>query len=330
MEGSPFDACWDRLDRMESHRVALGQVWNDFIEDHPFSSKLHHEGGGIHILRVEQMRPMPAAFALELGEWLYNARSLLDYIVWSTAAYVSGSIPPPGEEKLQYPIYESAKGWKNNEGRLAELAPHHRSMLLEMQPFNSDPDANYLGFIHDLARIDRHRRMTHSTAYLAEVEPVFEAPAGADLTLEWGQRVLVDGVADVARITVAPWDGDSTLRVNPRMGIDPEVGDWAHSKFWRGVRFGKRLAMIQLFLTGEIAVYEYDCTGDTRQPDFLTDGYRAECDARGPCGPITPAPAKDVDWVPAGTGRRSTPERFGRNLVTRSSPIHPRTTSRAW
>lgn len=54
--------------------------------------------------------------------------------------------------------------WTRNEYRLKHLAPHHREMLLQMQPFNSDPDAYYLGVINRLARIDRHRRLTIGTA----------------------------------------------------------------------------------------------------------------------------------------------------------------------
>lgn len=155
MGENPFDSCWDRLDRISSHRVALAEIWNEFIDDHPYDSTLLHQGGGVHVLLVEQTRPMPVAFALEFGEWLYNARACLDYIMWATSSWVTGRLPPPDEGTLQYPIYESIDAWTRNEYRLKHLAPHHRGMLLHMQPFNSDPDANYLGVISRLARIDR-------------------------------------------------------------------------------------------------------------------------------------------------------------------------------
>jgi len=251
---NPFDACWDRLDRICDHRVALSKIWNDFIEDHPFDFNLVHQGHGVHILEVEQLEPLPASFALELGEWLYNARALLDYIIWSVAACVSGQLPPPDEGNLQYPVYDSLSAWTKNAYRLKQLGAHHREMLLRMQPFNSDMDANYLGAINRLARVDRHRRLLTSTTYLAEMEPVLQvsAPADRQVTLQWGQRLLLDGSAEVARITVTPWTDDTKVAINPRVGIDPDGAEWADSPFWRKMRFSDRLIMIATSTTASV------------------------------------------------------------------------------
>ena len=144
MSENPFEACWNRLDRVSGHRIALAEIWNGYIADHPYDFSLLHTGDGVHLLEVRQTQPMPSDFVLEFGEWLYNARSCLDYIVWATAAHVTGQLPPPDDGILQYPIYESMGAWKNNERRLTSLAPHHREMLLQMQPFNGNADANYL------------------------------------------------------------------------------------------------------------------------------------------------------------------------------------------
>lgn len=171
MSEAPFQACWHRLDRAEAHRIAMTQIWNDFITDHPYDTSLDHEGDGVFILRVWQTSPIPPELAVITGEWIYNLRCALDYIVWATACYQSGAIPPPNEGTLQYPIYESADAWTRNLYRLKPLAEHHRAMLEQMQPFNSDPDANYLGWINRLARIDRHRRLSIVTSYLAELNP---------------------------------------------------------------------------------------------------------------------------------------------------------------
>jgi hypothetical protein len=188
-------------------------------------------------------------------------------------------------------------------------AEHHRQMLWTMQPFNSDADANYLGVINNLARIDRHRRLTDGTAYVAELEPVVEIPSGTSPTFEWGQRVLSQGRADVARLTVAPWREGMQVSFNPRIGIDPEVGEWATSPFWRRIRFSERLGMIQVFVAAEVAVYEYDCTGQTRKPEMLTGSYKAECDARRRQNP----PHRTVEaweWSSPVAGATSTVDRF--------------------
>jgi hypothetical protein len=265
---------------------------------------------------------MPPDFVLEFGEWLYNARTCLDYIVWATAAYVTGELPPPGDGTLQYPIYESMQAWKHNERRLADLAPHHRAMLLHMQPFNSDADANYLRVVNDLARIDRHRRLTVSTAYLAELEPVIAVPHGSTATLEWGERVLIDGCAQVARISISPWTDDMELSVNPRIGIDPEIAEWGESAFWSRVRFTERLRMIQVFLSAEIAVYEYDCTLTSRKAHVLAPEYRAQCDERGPQGPIRRQARPPVIWGQPSSGNASTRARFEGHGFPRGAAKH--------
>jgi len=68
--------------------------------------------------------------------------------------------------------------------------------------------------------------------------------------------------------------------------------------------------MMQVFVAGDIATYEYDCTGSSRKTDILTDVFRAESDARRgiSAAPIRVRPP--VDWKTAGPGRPSTPGRF--------------------
>lgn len=183
-------------------------------------------------------------------------------------------------------------------------------MLLVMQPFNSDPDANYLGWLNRLARIDRHRTLVTGAARLAQLEPVLRVPDGATVTVEWGERTVIDGHADAARFTVRPYRPGMEVSVNPRIGIDPEIVEWSRSPFWSRVTFDERLKMMQAFVAGDIATYEYDCTGRGRKTDLLTDGFRAESDARRGIStpPIRVRP--QVDWQPAGPGRPNTHGRF--------------------
>jgi hypothetical protein len=183
-------------------------------------------------------------------------------------------------------------------------------MLSTMQPFNSDPDANYLGWLNRLARIDRHRTLVTGAARLAQVEPVLQVPDGVQTTLEWGERVIIDGRADVARITVTPYRPGMDVRVNPRIGIDPEIAEWSQSPFWGRLHFDERLKMIQIFVAGEIAVYEYDCTGQGRSADMVAEAFRAQSDARRECTSLPVQVRPPVEWTPAGPGRRSTRQRF--------------------
>lgn len=139
----------------------MARVWNEFLEPHPYEFDMHRVSAKEYEMRVLLESPIPPGLSLLFGEWLYNLRSALDYVVWAAAVHTSRKFPPPGESALQYPIYDDASAWKRNLYRLAPLAEHHREMLLTMQPFNSDPDGNYLGWLNRLARIDRHRTLAN-------------------------------------------------------------------------------------------------------------------------------------------------------------------------
>lgn len=173
----------------------MSEAWNDYLAPHPFEFLLLRTSPTQYLVRLEQIEPVPLELPALFGEWLYNLRSALDHVVWASAAHASGSIPPAGEDGLQYPIYDTEKAWKRNLWRLRPFPEHQVEMLHTMQPFNSDLDANFLGWINRLARIDRHRRLAMWTARVAEAEPVFQIPSGVAPALEWGQWVFQEDAA---------------------------------------------------------------------------------------------------------------------------------------
>jgi hypothetical protein len=302
-----FAHAWARHSRAGEITDRMVEIWNEYIADHPYSASLIGQGDGVYILRVYEDIRLPQEFAVATGEWINHLRSTLDYTIWAAAAHASGRVPPPNQGQLQYPIYESRDAWERNLYRLGALADHHRAMLLTMQPFNSDADANYLGWINRIARSDRHRHLSRMAGYLAELQPALIIPAGCAATLQWGERTICDGYADAARIVVAPWRDDMEIEFNPRMGIDPEIEEWSHSPFWRKIRFPERLKMLQVFVAAEIAAYEYAATGASRMHKALTPEYKAECDARN--DPLRASPRRErraVVWSEPVSARRAT------------------------
>lgn len=299
---SYFLAAWERWDRANEHRSSLATIWNDFIDTHPFDLALNPTDDGT-VLQVWLETPTPPRFALVMGEWLYNLRASLDYAVWATAVYDSGQDPPPNEDALQFPIYDTERAWTRNLYRIKGLRARHQQMLLGQQPFKSDLDANYLGWINRLARVDRHRRLVDGTARIAELEPAIAIPAGVETEVFWGDRVLVDGSADVLLVRSADGSELRDVRVNPRAGLDPEVLEWAQSPFWGPMEFSQRLRLIQLFVASEIAAFEYDCTGASRKSDLLTQTFKADADASRSQRSVVRAPKPAAQWTPAGRGR---------------------------
>ena len=79
--------------------------------------------------------------------------------------------------------------------------------------------------------------------------------------------------------------------------------------------------MMQIYVTAEIATYEYDCTGRSRKADLLTEEFPAECDAGRTHRPVVPARDKTPKWSQAIVGKPSTRVSFEGHdfpLATRS------------
>ena len=131
-----------------------------------------------------------------------------------------------------------------------------------MQPFASDVDANYLGWINRLARIDRHRRLTIWAARIVTADPITHIPSGVEPRWEWGERMLESGYCDLARLTFPDSESAEGVSVNPRLTIDPEVSEWGKSPFYAERKFDERLRMFMVFVLAEIDTYDYDCTGN--------------------------------------------------------------------
>jgi hypothetical protein len=82
---------------------------------------------------------------------------------------------------------------------------------------------------------------------------------------------------EVPRIVVAP-----RVKINLKSLTDPEIEDWSTSKFWQRINYSETFTTMQVYVAGEVDVYEYDGTGARRKLDLLTPEFKAECDARWP------------------------------------------------
>lgn len=280
---APFEAAWRRFDRAETHRKAAAEVWNAWLEDEPYGFSVTHEGKGQFVLRVFQDHPTPPEMAIFTGEWLYNLRCALDYAVYDAAICATGKNPPPGAGQLQMPIYFSEAQYRDNEYRLKPLADQHRTILESMQPYrHDDPDTSALGWLHKLARIDRHRSLHVMTAFAAEIAPLVDGiPDSCTVDFDFRERVITDYQAEIARFTVTPWQDEWEVQVNPQTGLDLEISaDWAASPFWGRIAYNERLYILEGVVISIIAPLEYDCTGTSRKAKVLTESFRAECDSR--------------------------------------------------
>lgn len=149
-----------RLDRAAEQVAAFGSRWEDYLDSRPHRLTTTVDEHGQGELRLVRTQPIPSALGLGLGEFLYQLRAALDNCLYAVAIIDSGASPPPGGERLQWPICPTPAEWKSNARRYEHLSAELRDALENIQPYRAErPAWNCLQILHDLARVDRHRAL---------------------------------------------------------------------------------------------------------------------------------------------------------------------------
>lgn len=159
------EVCRDRVKRAGEIRDEIGRVWDAYIAT-PLQPKAFDlvpgDVDGQWTLVLATVVPMPNRVSTLFGEWLYLLRAALDGFAYHLAVRDSEIDPPPNERLIYFPIKETAEKYDNlnHRANLRALSDETFARLREFQPFNSPagPQSNWLWWIEELARSDRHRR----------------------------------------------------------------------------------------------------------------------------------------------------------------------------
>jgi len=253
----PYDVCWERIARADKHRAALTKVWNAFIEGDPYVPVARVEVDGTGSISIEQVRPIPAVAALELGEFLYQMRAALDACIYETACVNTGQRPPPDERKLEFPICEDAEAFKNAGWKIAPLTQEQRDIVESVQPYNMPKDLTpdvvpfslnrTLSILHDWARKDRHRKLHVVASWASNINPQLIIPAGAAL-VEFNvarDTFVLRAEAQVATFRIDGCQPGMVVNANPNLVLDPAV-DEAPLPCHDRDRLGHRLGFIHV------------------------------------------------------------------------------------
>jgi hypothetical protein len=126
--------------------------------------------------RVRLRRSPPPELALIVGDAVHNLRTALDHTVYEAARkHAGGSLTPQIEQSLMFPIINPARGRRDRFDEAARSClrgvPKPVCEFIEQeQPYHwSDGEENgyrfhWLWRVHELDRIDKHRRLTVTAA----------------------------------------------------------------------------------------------------------------------------------------------------------------------
>ena len=225
----PFKVCWDRIDRANTYRQRIADIWNAFAKEDSYTANVHVDDDGAGVIWIETS-PMPSELPFIIGEFLYQLRAALDACVYELACVNSGQRPPPSENVLEFPFCQPGKfqesGWK-----IKPLTDHQRAIIEAVQPYNT-PElpgdllvANWnraLGILNDWARKDRHRRLHVLASWASNIQPLLVIPKGTRLAefFVCNDTFVLEDECEIAKFRIEGWQRGMDVHANPNLSLD--------------------------------------------------------------------------------------------------------------
>jgi hypothetical protein len=176
-----LDSAWLKINRAREHVEAVQDAVDDWLATDAYSMSREVDPETSNTVRRAQVRAdPPERLSLLIGDAVHNLRAALDHAVYALAQSQLGTLAPDVEETLMFPIVgnQNRKGqpidgsdiFDNAVGRglLQGVPTAAIAFIKREQPYqwNSGFEFHELWTLHELDRIDKHRRVALTTAFL--------------------------------------------------------------------------------------------------------------------------------------------------------------------
>jgi hypothetical protein len=133
-----------------------------------------------HVFRAQHDPPAPDALSAPLGEFFYNLRCVLDYIVYELITLAGNSVTT----RSAFPVYTDGSLYrKEARSKIEGVPPTTVAVFERLQPFYGpnenpldarwrNPESEPLAVLHRLNNRDKHRTLTLIES-VGQIEPVF-------------------------------------------------------------------------------------------------------------------------------------------------------------
>ena len=238
---APFEVCWRRIERAQTHREAIAKIWHAFIDTDPYQPGVYVDDEGTGSIWVEQTAPIPDPIDLEIGEFLYQLRAALDASIYETVCMNSGLRPPPNPDKLEFPICFTDKSFlgSGTQDKIAPLTDEQRHIVQSVQPCYTPTDLtpdvlpyNFnraLQIMNDWARRDRHRTIHIVASWASNISPLLVVPKGTRVTnFSVGRDGFIfshEHHAEIAMFRIDGWKRGMEIHANPNLFFDLAVDE---------------------------------------------------------------------------------------------------------
>ncbi|MGB2633477.1 MAG: hypothetical protein WAM58_06035 [Candidatus Acidiferrum sp.] len=162
----------------------------------------------------------------------------MDHLVYAIAIHESGTVSPPDENKLMFPITDSTVKFNEAAQRIRSLSAPVRKAIEDVQPFNRPHPKlpPLLAILRDLENIDKHRllRLAYASISEADLELAGRQSPAVTRHEEFPYAgEIVDGTEVFAIAFDAPNPGMTFIKRNLDLQVslwhgkkDPSDPDW--------------------------------------------------------------------------------------------------------
>lgn len=94
-----------KVRRAVDHSVEFGQALDRYVHSEPYATTHETERGGrVHAFRFRVRNPPPAELSPILGDFLHNARSSLDHVLFALAKMHKPGLSEKEARRIQFPV----------------------------------------------------------------------------------------------------------------------------------------------------------------------------------------------------------------------------------
>ena len=221
-----------KLDRAATHLDALDAATQRFIEEHCRSSIELDADAREYVLRAHISSQLSPDLSILAGDCAHNLRSALDHIAFQLAkSHRNGPLPESAAKSVEFPVYSTKTAYRDQAPRKIKLLhPKAQEIIKAVQPYHGG-DWDLLGFVHELDRIDKHRKLNLTVTGLKEVTATAGFIQAGGFTISQSPGPVEDKT-DLLRWPVAPGNPDQQPKPHGYATFEVIVSEGPYERWW--------------------------------------------------------------------------------------------------
>ena len=154
-----------KLGRAKKHLDTLRDGIDGFLESRPYAAIIEPDPEHPnYVVRVQTQQTPPESWGLDVGDFLNNARSTLDHLIYELSGLPATAIRE--RKRLQFPIFDYRErrgkrpGYVDTKDRyLNGLSPKDQALIERVQPYHRGQDfsSDPLSLLASLNNPDKHQ-----------------------------------------------------------------------------------------------------------------------------------------------------------------------------